>query len=155
MHVHIKQAIKCVSTFGLIGIAALLSTQSACAQGPAINTTVQLPVLRFFNVRTVVSVPDGGTMSLGGVSRHASGQSSRGIPGLRGPLFNSRSRGYSGGSSRATVSTKIISNREIEEDLMQEANRRIAIRETFDANGPVAVQKKADFISRNIGRSKR
>jgi hypothetical protein len=94
-------------------------------------------------------------MSLGGVSRYASGRRSSGIPGLGGPLFQNRGTGYSAGSSRATVTATIISNREIGEDLLAEGNRRARIRERFDPNGTYAVQAKADFISRNIGRSRK
>lgn len=123
--------------------------------GRPANLTVQLPVVSVFNVRTTVSVPDGGTMSLGGVSRFSSGRTSRGIPGLGGPLFRSGGSGYSAGGSRATATATIISNREIEEELRVEGDRRARIRERFDVNGSPVVQAKADFISRNIGRSRR
>jgi hypothetical protein len=136
----------------------LLSTGTSFAQngfGRPTNISVQLPVVSIFNVRTAVSVPDGGTMSLGGVSRYSSGRRSSGVPGLGGRLFQNRGIGYSAGASRATVSATIISNREIGEDLLAEGNRRALVRERFDPNGPRAVQAKADFISRNIGRSRK
>ena len=144
--------------FSLLCLLVLATSGIAKAQnrfGGSTSIPVQLPVVSVFNVRTAVSVPDGGTMSLGGVSRYSSGRSSRGIPGLGGPLFQNRGTGYSAGSSRATVKATIISNREIGEDLLAEGNRRALVRERFDPNGNYAVQAKADFISRNIGRSRR
>jgi hypothetical protein len=113
---------------------------------------VQLPVVSFFNVRTAVSVPDGGTMVLGGVSRYSESSTSRGIPGLRGPVFQNRATGYSAQSSRASVKTTIISTREIDEVLAIEGARRALIYQRSDPNGSFEVQRKADFISRNIGR---
>ncbi|MFK7768628.1 MAG: hypothetical protein AB8B55_15510 [Mariniblastus sp.] len=123
--------------------------------GRPTNSRVQLPVLRFFNVRTVVMVPDGGTISLGGVSRHAEGQSSRGVPGLRGPLFQNRSRGSSTGGGHASVTARIISTREMEQAVLAEANYREKMRAASDPNGSRAVQAKADFISQNIGRTRK
>lgn len=139
-------------------ICVLMSAGTTLAQnqfGRPTNIAVQLPVVSFFNVRTTVSVPDGGMMSLGGVSRSASGSRSSGVPGLGGPLFRNRGIGYSTGGSRAVVTATIISNREIEEDLLAEGNRRARMRERIDPNGSQAVQAKADFISRNIGRSRK
>ncbi len=138
--------------------AGFLVGENAHAQsgfGRPANIQVQLPVVSFFNVQTVVSVPDGGTMSLGGISRHSSGRFSRGVPGLGGPLFQNTGTGYSTGGSRATVTAAIISNQEIGDSLLAEGNRRATIRERFDPNGAPAVQAKADFITRNIGRSRR
>ena len=136
----------------------LLSAGTSFAQngfGRPTNISVQLPVVSIFNVRTAVSVPDGGTMSLGGVSRYSSGRRTSGVPGLGGPLFQNRGTGFSAGGSRATVTATIISNREIGEDLLAAGNRRARVRERYNPNGSYAVQAKADFISRNIGRSRK
>ena len=122
---------------------------------PSFNQTVQLPVLRFFNVRTVVSAPDGGVMSLGGVKSHSSGSRSSGIPGLAGRPFQNRGTGFSSTGSHLVVKPRIIISSELEADVLREAERRNAIREKSDPNGPKAVQAKADFITRNIGRSKK
>lgn len=46
------------------------------------GTTVQLPTFAFTQVSTTVSVPDGGTILLGGIKRLAEGRSERGIPML-------------------------------------------------------------------------
>ncbi len=123
--------------------------------GRPVGIPVQLPVVSVFNIETAVSVPDGGTMSLGGVSRYSSGRSSRGIPGVGGPLFQNRGMGYSSGGSHAVVTATIFSNNEIGEALLTEGDRRARIRECYDPNGTLAVQAKADFISRNIGRSRK
>jgi hypothetical protein len=123
--------------------------------GRPTNFQVQLPVVSFFNVRTVVSVPDGGTMSLGGVSRSESSRSTRGIPGFSGRLFQNRSTSQSLGRSNATVTATVISNQEISDSLMAEGYRRSLTRQRFDPNGAPAVQAQADFISRNIGRKRR
>lgn len=46
------------------------------------GTTVQLPTFAFTSVSTTVSVPDGGTILLGGIKRLSEGRSERGIPVL-------------------------------------------------------------------------
>ena len=133
--------------FVLLGAAAFVENASA--------QVIQLPTLRFFNVNTTVSVPDGGTISLGGVNRSASGSISRGVPLLRGPAFNNRGIGNSHGSTQASASAKIIVMSELEEQVMAEAKRRRAEAAKSDPNGPPAIQNQADFISQNIGRSKK
>lgn len=144
--------------FTVAGLVFAVLPNSSQGQRPFVNQQVQLPTVSFFNIRTVVSVPDGGTTYLGGVSRHASGQISRGIPGFSGPFarpFRNRSYGYSASSSNMSAHVRLILARELEQDVMAEANRRDLIRQPFDPNGSQAVQQKADFISRNIGRSQR
>jgi hypothetical protein len=141
----------------IIGFATLAWSATAIGQntfGTTANTQIQLPVVSFFNIRTVVSVPDGGIMSLGGVSRFASGTSTRGVPGL-GRAFSNRSFGSQSSASNASVRVRILSNREMSEDVLATADRQAAIYESSDPNGSKAVQAKADFISRNVGRSKR
>ncbi|HEY6563314.1 MAG TPA: hypothetical protein VIY86_02355, partial [Pirellulaceae bacterium] len=46
------------------------------------GTTVQLPTLAFTTVSTTVSVPDGGTILLGGIKRLSEGRNERGVPML-------------------------------------------------------------------------
>lgn len=127
----------------------MLAVENASAQ------VIQLPTIRFFNVRTTVGVPDGGTINLGGVNRSASGSIGRGVPGLPGPLFNNRAIGRNSGATRATVTTKVIVMSELEAEVMAEARRRREKAALSDPNGPAAVQRKADFMTRNIGRSKK
>lgn len=120
--------------------------------GTNVYRSVHLPVKTFFNLRTSVSVPDGGAMSSDGVSRYAESSSSRGIPGLMGPIFQNRAIGCSAQSSRGSLKSTILSTREIDEVLAIEGALRAEIYQRSDPNGSDEVQKKADFISRNIGR---
>jgi general secretion pathway protein D len=46
------------------------------------GTTIQLPTFSFTTVSTTVSVPDGGTILLGGIKRLAEGRNEFGVPGL-------------------------------------------------------------------------
>ncbi len=93
--------------------------------------TLQLPTFNYTTVNTTVSVPDGGTMSLGGVSRASSGSSSRGLPlvgkvpyGNR--LFNNQGIGQSRGASNFSVTATIIDHAELDEMVLGEAARRTA-----------------------------
>ncbi len=54
------------------------------------GTTVQLPTFAFTQVSTTVSVPDGGTILLGGIKRLAEGRSERGVPMLSKVPYVSR-----------------------------------------------------------------
>lgn len=139
------------------GLAVFVLSASAIAQntfGTPVNTQIQLPVVSFFNVQTVVSVPDAGVMSLGGVSRHASGRSSRGIPGF-GRGFANRSAGYFSTASNAGVKVRVISPKEMGDAILSASPRRSSVYTSNDPNGSKAVQAKADFISQHVGRSKR
>jgi general secretion pathway protein D len=44
------------------------------------GTTVQLPQFAITSVSTTVSVPDGGTILLGGIKRLSEGRNERGVP---------------------------------------------------------------------------
>lgn len=149
-----KAAQKFLTSLALLTL--LLSCEFAHAQQP-IATTIQLPSVRVFQINTAVSVPDGGSMLLGGVSRSGYGSSSFGVPllgnvPLAGRPFRNQASGsyFSSGMARAHVT--ILSNAEMEADVLAEANRRELLRTTIDPNGMPAVQRRADFISRNIGR---
>ena len=54
------------------------------------GTTVQLPTVAFTTVNTTVSVPDGGTILLGGVKRLSEGRVERGVPFLSNIPFANR-----------------------------------------------------------------
>jgi len=122
--------------------------------GQFVNRTVQLPTIRNFSIRTVVSVPDGGTTYLGGVSSSAAGQTSRGSFGPFRPFAN-RSSGYNVAGTGSAVSAKILSTREMDEDLTAHGNYLRSRKVSNDINGSPAVRAKAAFITRNIGRMKR
>ncbi len=138
--------------FGPLFVAfALLFGSSAIAQNYRFptNTRVQLPVVSVFNVRTTVMVPDGGIMSLGGVTRHAEGSISRGVPGLINRPFTNRNAGYSTSSNRASVKVTVLSGREWESsgDFVDRSRAgRLSA-------GSAELQRKAAFLSRNVGRS--
>jgi len=136
------------SLIALLALQAELQAQNGL--GRPTNINVQLPVVSVFNVRTVVSVPDGGMMRLGGISRQSAGRISRGY-GFT-PLTQNRGTGFSTGANHANVTATIISNRELGQAVLSEGNRQFAIRQQSNPNGSSAVQSKADFISRNIGR---
>ena len=131
-------------------LACLLFVEkSATAQ------VVQLPSFRVFSVNTAVKVPDGGYMRLGGVNRHAAGATSRGVPGLSNipmanRLFKNRAIGADTSASNVGVTTNIIILEEYEEKVMAEARRREALRAD-----EAKIEQRADFISKNVGRSKR
>jgi len=126
----------------------LASSTIAIAQQPGIS--VQLPTVNRFSIDTVVMVPDGGTMSLGGVSRSSEGSISSGIPGVSGRPFSNRSSGISTSSSRASVTVQILSSREMSEDVLAAARAsRPANYEEIQAR-----ERKADFLTRNIGRNR-
>ena len=144
-----------ISIFGLLA-AGLVCFWSSDASA---QITVQIPTVGFFNVNTVVSVPDGGTMYLGGVKRSAQGRTTRGTP-LLGSLpgigrgFKNTAIGSDNGASGSSVKVQIIVMSELEKEVMAEAERQAALRRAHDPNGTVENQKKADFITRNIGRNK-
>lgn len=134
--------------FVVFGSNSVLSAQ----QTRPTNINIQLPTVGFFNVRTVVSVPDAGVMSLGGASRSASGSSVR----RTGPAwvrpFRNRGLGSRNSASNAAVQARVIINSEIEEGVMAEAAARRLAREIVDPNGSPAVQHQADFLTRHMGR---
>lgn len=132
-------------------VYGILVLENSCF---AQNIPVQLPSVNQFRLNTVVSVPDGGMIHLGGFNRGASGFHSSGlpVPGA-GPLFQNRAYGSSFSSGSATLHVRVFLTSEMDADVMAEAERRIIqARKSIDPNGSPHVQRKADFISRNIGR---
>ncbi len=137
---------------GSTAIAVALLLQGIAAAQRPVGIPVQLPTVTVFNVNTVVSVPDGGTLSLGGVTRQSARSSTSGFPGLAGPLsrpFSNRSFGVSNSASQASIKVRILSSREMSEDVLAAARAsRPANYEAIQAQ-----KRKADFLTRNIGRS--
>lgn len=138
--------------------AGLCFAESAYGQ-----LTVQLPTINVFNINTVVSVPDGGTISLGGVNRYSAGRTSRGVPGLSNipgvnRLFKNTGIGSETSSSQATASVKIISLQEMEDELMsgQSAQSYVRGNPAGASQGPSAAakRKKAAFLSKHMGKSR-
>ena len=143
-----------------IFLVACVLSNSASAQVFQPATTVQLPTIDVFTVNTAVMVPDGGIGHLGGVSRTAFGKNTRGVPGLSqlpfaNRLFRNQGIGRDQTVGNVSVKPTIIIMSELEEDLMvqhrQDLANRPKPRYTIDAS----VRRKADFISKNVGRAQR
>lgn len=86
------------------------------------GTTVQLPSFSFVTVTTTVSVPDGGTVLLGGIKRLREGRQEAGVPGLDkipylNRLFRNQSIGRDTSSLMMMVTPRIIIQEEEEEAL--------------------------------------
>lgn len=83
------------------------------------GTTVQLPTFAFTQVSTTVSVPDGGTILLGGIKRLSEARAERGIPMLSkipylSRLFRNVSVGRDASSLMLMVTPRIIIQEEEE-----------------------------------------
>ena len=90
--------------------------QAATTEG----TTVQLPTLAFTTVSTVVSVPDGGTILLGGIKRLREARSEQGVPILSklpyiNRLFKNVGTGRETNSLMLMVTPRIIIQEEEEQ----------------------------------------
>jgi general secretion pathway protein D len=86
------------------------------------GTTVQLPTFAFTSVTTTVSVPDGGTVLLGGVKRLREGRNERGVPLLSkvpwvSRLFKNVAIGRDAQSLMMMVTPRIIIQEEEEAKL--------------------------------------
>jgi general secretion pathway protein D len=87
------------------------------------GTTVQLPTFSFVTVTTTVSVPDGGTVLLGGIKRLSEGRNERGIPILSkipyiNRLFKNVGIGRETSSLMMMVTPRIIIQEEEEEKIL-------------------------------------
>lgn len=137
------------------GLSCLISSP-AHGQG----ATLQLPVFSVFNIRTAVSVPDGGTLNLGGARGGQFGTTRRGVPGLSqlplaGRGLGVRAIGSQSFLSQSQVHVQIIDLKEQEAAILAEAQRRRDASQERDPNGSEATQRRADFLSRHIGKSKK
>ncbi len=87
-----------------------------------VGTTVQLPTFAFVTVTTTVSVPDGGTVLLGGIKRLSEGRDERGVPMVSkipyiNRLFRNVGIGRQAQSLMMMVTPRIIIQEEEEEKL--------------------------------------
>jgi general secretion pathway protein D len=83
------------------------------------GTTVQQPTFAFTTVNTTVSVPDGGTILLGGIKRMSEGRNERGVPFLSkipyvSRLFRNTAVGRQSSSLMMMVTPRIIIQEEEE-----------------------------------------
>lgn len=146
-------------------ILAVLAAGPAAAQP---NITVQLPTFNATTVQTTVSVPDGGTGLLGGISRASEGSVTRGVPMLDklpgvGRLFKNRGIGRDVGVSQMTISPRIIDLEEEElrqtgfsYDTLGQSDPQLPAARPAVVAGPPALDpelaRQADFLVRNIAR---
>ncbi|MEM9588098.1 MAG: hypothetical protein AAGA03_12525 [Planctomycetota bacterium] len=84
------------------------------------GSTVQLPTFAFTQISTTVSVPDGGTILLGGIKRLSEARGERGVPMLSkipyvSRLFRNTSAGRQSSSLMMMVTPRIIIQEEEEE----------------------------------------
>ena len=87
------------------------------------GTTIQLPTFSFTTVTTTVSVPDGGTVLLGGIKRLSEGRNERGIPMLSkipyvNRLFRNVGIGRESQSLMMMVTPRIIIQEEEEDRVL-------------------------------------
>jgi hypothetical protein len=113
---------------------------------------VQLPTFRVFTLSTTVSVPDQGSVSLGGVDYARSASVSRGVPvGGRLPVvggpLRSHATGHSIGANRVSVTATIIDHRE-----WDEAIRAMATEQPQGNPREEAIARRAEFLSRHVAR---
>ena len=114
---------------GVNGLAGL--TVNAATSGElevqSNGTTIQLPEFLFTTVTTTVSVPDGGTVLLGGIKRLREGRNEFGVPILSkvpyiNRLFKNVGLGRTTDSLMLMVTPRIIIQEE-EEDKLLGTNR--------------------------------
>jgi len=110
---------------GMNGIAGLTNgtAQSGELELVSNGTTIQLPEFLFTTVTTTVSVPDGGTVLLGGIKRQREGRNEFGVPILSkipyiNRLFKNVGLGRTTDSLMLMVTPRIIIQEEEEEKLL-------------------------------------
>jgi len=102
------------------------SAQAAEAESLSSGTTIQLPEFLFTTVTTTVSVPDGGTVLLGGIKRQREGRNEFGVPILSkvpyiNRLFKNVGLGRTTDSLMLMVTPRIIIQEEEEDKLLGNA----------------------------------
>ena len=96
--------------------------KKSSTSGSTTGTTVQLPEYSYVTVTTTVSVPDGGTILLGGIKRLSEGRNEKGVPILNkipfiNRLFKNTGIGRETTSLMMMVTPRIIIQEEEEESL--------------------------------------
>ncbi|QEG21533.1 hypothetical protein [Mariniblastus fucicola] len=129
------------STILLIFLFCVASV--AQAQRPSVNTTVQLPTVSNFSINTVVSVPDGGTMYIGGIGRGSEFATRR-------PNQRSSSRSVAGPG--VSISASLIVGSEVDAELERRGRLAIARKARPSIHGTAAEKAKASFLAKHLGR---
>lgn len=98
------------------------NNKKTSTSGSTSGTTVQLPEYSYVTVTTTVSVPDGGTILLGGIKRLSEGRNEKGVPILNkipfiNRLFKNTGIGRETTSLMMMVTPRIIIQEEEEESL--------------------------------------
>src|SRR5687768_8469502 len=114
--------------------ASFLSTQ-------AFGQVVQLPTLHTFSIGTTVSIPDRGSLRLGGVDRASFGRNEFGVSGLGNRAISSQVQ-----SSRVSATATIMDLKELDGAVLDQAAKQAS------TSGP-AIARKAAFLARHIGRN--
>ncbi len=114
--------------------------------------TVFLPTVRGFSFSGSASVPDGGTIQLGGVNTSSEQANSAGVPGLSnipgfGRGFNNRGIGREQTSGKLTAKVQILDMKELEAEHLAKAGY-VPGAEASNAE----VLRKAAFLSKHVGR---
>lgn len=109
--------------------ARLLAVWCVSGLAPLSAQTIQLPTQRIVGVGTTVSVPDRGSVYLGGIGQSQTGTDSRGVPlfgkvPLVDRLFRNRTIGSSTGSSGLAVNVMIHDMNEMDQALLAAAADR-------------------------------
>jgi general secretion pathway protein D len=117
--------VKAPGATGLVGLTNGFSSSGEIEQRSN-GTTLQLPEFLFTTVTTTVSVPDGGTVLLGGVKRLREGRNEYGVPILSkvpyvNRLFKNVGLGRTTDSLMLMVTPRIIIQEEEEERLLGDA----------------------------------
>ncbi|MFT5525957.1 MAG: hypothetical protein ACI9HK_003927 [Pirellulaceae bacterium] len=136
-----------------LGVAVLL-----LAAAPSYAQTVQLPTFQQFSASTTVSVPDRGSVHIGGVNSIREGSSTRGVPFLSkipgvNRLFKNNAIGREASRSNIYASATIISLDEMDEAVLSAARSNRAGSRSAVAIDP-ALQRQAAFLSSNVGRGR-
>lgn len=111
----------------LLGLAPLLAVAWAGLAAAQQATSVQLPTLSYFSAGTTVSVPDRGSVLLGGVRRAASGRNEFGVPLWP---FRNRAFGTERSVSGLRVSAYIHDFQAMDEYLLSQPSLRSAAAST-------------------------
>ena len=139
-----------------IGLVGLMLAVAAAVPTAVSAQVVQLPTFDSFTVNTSVLVPDGGTAVIGGSSSSAWSSRMNGVPGASrvpgaGRLFGNRAIGGSTSSSTVTVRAQIHDFAAMDDALLAQDRKRVTT--TAARSAPKsAVDRKAEYITRNIGR---
>lgn len=109
--------------------ARLVAVWCVGGLAPLCAQTIQLPTQRIVGIGTTVSVPDRGSMYLGGIGQSQTGSDSRGVPlfgkvPLVDRLFRNRAIGSNTGSSGLAVNVMIHDMNEMDQALLAAAAER-------------------------------